>query len=132
MAQFCDRLKNLRKGRGLKQEDVANAIGISRSAVANYEQGKRKPETDEIWQNIAVFFETTVDYLMSGKEHKSYNTIKPKLSTSSEYVVFPVVGEVAAGYDQVPISEWDGETIPIHIDNLKGRPKSDFFVLEVK
>lgn len=52
------RLKTLR---GQKtQEEVANALNISVSAIAMYESGKRIPR-DEIKVALANYFETTVE-----------------------------------------------------------------------
>lgn len=56
--KIADRLKTLR---GQKtQEEVANALNISVSAIAMYESGKRIPR-DEIKVALANYFETTVE-----------------------------------------------------------------------
>ena len=52
------RLSNLRGNRTLKE--VANAVGISVSALAMYESGKRVPR-DEIKVMLARYFNTSVD-----------------------------------------------------------------------
>ena len=40
---FNKNLQKLRIKRGLSQQDLANAIGVTRSSVANYESGNRRP-----------------------------------------------------------------------------------------
>lgn len=52
------RLSNLRGNRTLKE--VANAVGISVSALAMYESGKRVPR-DEIKVMLARYFNTSVE-----------------------------------------------------------------------
>lgn len=52
------RLSNLRGNRTLKE--VANAVGISVSALAMYETGKRVPR-DEIKVMLARYFNTSVE-----------------------------------------------------------------------
>lgn len=54
------RLSNLRGNRTLKE--VANAVGISISALAMYETGKRVPR-DEIKVMLARYFNTSVEAL---------------------------------------------------------------------
>lgn len=54
------RLSNLRGNRTLKE--VANAVGISVSALAMYETGKRVPR-DEIKVMLARYFNTSVEAL---------------------------------------------------------------------
>lgn len=58
-----DRLRELRKSRELVQEEVAKAIGISRTAYANYEAGTRSPDPETL-KRIADYFATSIDDLL--------------------------------------------------------------------
>ena len=60
---FGNRLKVLRLARGKKQAEVADALGISRQTMSNYEGGKHAPDLDLVVQ-FAQFYECTVDYLL--------------------------------------------------------------------
>ena len=60
---LADKLSNLRKSRGLTQEELALEIFVSRSMIAKYETGKAYP-TNEILQKIADYFDVSVDYLL--------------------------------------------------------------------
>ena len=62
-----DRLKELRKEKGLMQADVAKAIGVSISAYSNYEQGIREPSID-ILKKLSRFFNVTVGYIVGEEE----------------------------------------------------------------
>lgn len=53
----------------------------------------------------------------------------PQITTNT--VTFPVVGTIAAGYDELAVEDWSGETVQIPESYLKGRKKEDFFVLSV-
>lgn len=48
------------------REEVANAVGISRSALAMYENGDRMPR-DEIKIRIAKYYGKTVQYIFFNK-----------------------------------------------------------------
>ncbi len=63
------KLKELRKQKGLSQEQVANALGISMRAYQNYEYGQREPNIEMI-NKLADFYEVTTDYLLGRPEAK--------------------------------------------------------------
>lgn len=53
--------RNLRKLRGkISRQTVAEAVGVTRSAIAMYEQGERVPK-DNIKVKLARFYNTTVE-----------------------------------------------------------------------
>lgn len=61
---FAERLKALRSAKGgLSQAELAAQLGVSQSAIANWEGGVREPN-HETTRRIADFFGVTVDHLM--------------------------------------------------------------------
>ena len=58
-----DRLKELRKEKGVSQKEVAKAIGVTISAYSNYEQGLREP-SNQILINLCKYYDVTADYLL--------------------------------------------------------------------
>lgn len=58
-----EKLKNLRKERGLTQEQVSENLGITYQAYAHYENGRRKPDP-EMLIKLSDFFNITVDKLI--------------------------------------------------------------------
>jgi Zn-dependent peptidase ImmA (M78 family)/transcriptional regulator with XRE-family HTH domain len=67
-----------REGAGLTQDDVAAALGTSRQVVGYWEQGKRKPRTEQMFQ-IANLFRTTVAGLLAMGEPAS----QPEVQTAA-------------------------------------------------
>lgn len=63
MAEFKDRLKQLRKQRGLTQETLAQELGISRSTIGMYETGKREADYETLG-SFANFFNVDMNYLI--------------------------------------------------------------------
>lgn len=63
MANFAERMRSLRKEKGLKKTEVAKGTGLDRSTVTNYESGKRDNPTAETLQRIADYFDVSIDYL---------------------------------------------------------------------
>lgn len=60
---FAERLVELRKEKGLKRQEVANALGVSRASLEYYEKGQRKPDI-EIAARIADYYDVSIDYLI--------------------------------------------------------------------
>lgn len=63
----ADRIQHLRKSRGLSQEELADAVGVSRQAVSKWESEQSVPDMDKIIA-LSDYFETTTDYLLKGIE----------------------------------------------------------------
>lgn len=62
MDGFKEILQYLRKREGISQAELALRIGISPSAIGNYESGTRKP-TNEIEETLADYFNVSLDFL---------------------------------------------------------------------
>lgn len=60
---FHARLREERERLGLKQEDLAEVLGIGRSALSHYERGEREPDHGTLL-NMARRFGVTTDYLL--------------------------------------------------------------------
>lgn len=61
MNSIGHKLKTLRKGRKLTQEQAAEKLGITRATVSNYEVGRRSPHISEL-KRIADFYGVGLDY----------------------------------------------------------------------
>ena len=64
---LSDRIQNLRKAKGLSQEELAEALDVSRQAVSKWESGQSSPDLDKIVQ-LSEYFEVSTDHLLKGAE----------------------------------------------------------------
>lgn len=64
---FQDRLYQLRRSKGLSQEELAHVIGVSRQAVQKWESGTSRPDMDNLI-SLADLFGVSLDYLLRGQE----------------------------------------------------------------
>ena len=64
--EFHEKLQELRKSRGLTQEELAEALYVSRTAVSKWESGRGYPSIDSL-KEISKYFSVTVDELLSGE-----------------------------------------------------------------
>lgn len=60
---FGKRLAELRNQKELSQYELADRLNLSRTQLANYEQGKREPDFETLVL-LADFFEVSLDYLL--------------------------------------------------------------------
>ena len=65
--EFNEKLQELRKQRGLTQEELAGKLFVSRTAISKWESGRGYPNIDSL-KAIAKFFSVTIDELLSGEE----------------------------------------------------------------
>ncbi len=61
--EFKDKIKELRISKNLSQQQLADKLGLSQSAVAKWELGKTEPTASAIIA-IAKFFNETTDYIL--------------------------------------------------------------------
>ena len=65
--EFNEKLQSLRKAEGLTQEELAEAIYVSRTAVSKWESGRGYPNIDSL-RELSRFFGVTVDELIRPDE----------------------------------------------------------------
>lgn len=79
---FCDIIKELRKDAGLTQEELAEKLNISRSALSKYETGRNDPSL-EFLIKFSTFFNVSADYLLGKTRLSSPATIINNLNYHS-------------------------------------------------
>lgn len=67
---FASRLKQLRLNKNLRQEQVANLIGVNKSASSTYENNTRQPSF-EILVRLATLYRVSTDYLLGRTDSRS-------------------------------------------------------------
>jgi transcriptional regulator with XRE-family HTH domain len=65
--EFNEKIQELRKQKGLTQEELAEVLFVSRTAISKWESGRGYPNIDSL-KAIAKFFKVTIDELLSGDE----------------------------------------------------------------
>lgn len=65
--EFGEKLQELRKNKGLTQEELAEELYVSRTAVSKWELGRGYPSIDSL-KDISKFFSVSIDDLLSGEK----------------------------------------------------------------
>ena len=63
MEKFHEKLKILRKKRGLTQKEFAEMLGISQKSYSHWETGKNEPNYENL-SMLACIFNVSIDYLL--------------------------------------------------------------------
>ncbi len=64
---FEHRLFELRRAKGISQEELAGVVGVSRQAVQKWESGVSRPDMDNLVA-LSEYFDVTLDYLLKGTQ----------------------------------------------------------------
>ena len=89
MSSFTNRLVQLRKKRGLTQQQIADEIGVNRGSYSNWEKGKREPSFENLIK-LADILNSTTDFLLGksnidfGNDSKVYEEYKELLSQNKK------------------------------------------------
>lgn len=72
MANFSERVKELRTERGMSQDAVGKIIGVKRYSVWGYEKGKNFPDVPGLIA-LADYFGVSIDYLVGRTDNPEVN-----------------------------------------------------------
>lgn len=121
------------KNANLSYGELSQITGIAKSALHRYATGQTQKIPIEAVSLIADATGVSTAYLMGWEEEPQPIDIKfSPPNITQNYTTFPVIGEVAAGYDNMALEDWEGDTLDIPDEYLRGRSRNEFFVLRVK
>ena len=125
MATYSERIRELRKMRGMSQQDLANKLDLNKVAISQYERGVRRPSID-IVSALCDIFNVSSDYLLGEDDMtiRIVNTDEIKKLDSPRRI--PVLGRVAAG---IPI---DAIEDIIDWEDIAEDAPGEYFGLKIK
>lgn len=129
MPSFAERLNEALECRNMTAAELARALNVADATISNYKKGIYAPKQRRT-EEISKILNVSIPWLMGADvPMKPLNLVSPNVT--EDVVTFPVIGNIAAGYEEIAVEDWSGETIDVPRSFLKGRSKSDFFVLKV-
>lgn len=72
--EIAMKIKTLRKGRKMTQQELADSIGLNRCTIGNYETGRRVPHLNEL-SLIAEFFGVGLDYFGVATKDEAFDLL---------------------------------------------------------
>lgn len=71
MKNFGERIRELRKERGITNYEMATKLGISRNTLTNWERGIKEPHAVEILEEMAEILEVPLKNILTEKKENS-------------------------------------------------------------
>lgn len=105
-------LKNLRKEKGESQLTVAEAIGLTRSAYCNYENGLREPDFVTL-QKLSEYFGVSIDYILGNTDVRTVLPGETPL-TDGEKALLELFNQVPKEQQQLVV-----DLVAVALKNLK-------------
>lgn len=125
---IISRLRESVENSGFSYVELEKRTGIAKSSIQRYVSGTTKKIPIDAVQAISKAVGVPAEYILGWENPNKY--LSPTIT--DDVVTFPVLGCIAAGYEEVAIEDWSGAVVEVPAAYLKGRDKKDFFVLEVR
>jgi transcriptional regulator with XRE-family HTH domain len=74
---FGQRVKTLREQRGLTQQQLADAAGLTNDTISNYERGRRTDPPVSVVYAVAYALEVTIEDLLTDPQPEPEVTATP-------------------------------------------------------
>ena len=93
--EFGEKLQDLRKTRNLTQEELAESLFVSRTAISKWESGRGYPSIDSL-KEISSFFDVSIDELLSSEKIISIAKKENELNLQKLYNIFFGISDLFA------------------------------------
>ena len=118
---FGEKLKQARKEAGLSQEQFAEKMSVSRSAVAKWETDKGMPDVNNL-KIMAQLLDVSVDYLLDEEEKLSFNETKEAIDIDS----FEVTGKCRDKKDAACLTKYSNASAIYPLIRKKKMSKAEW------
>ena len=89
--EFGEKLQELRKKKDMTQEELAEALYVSRTAISKWESGRGYPSIDSL-KEISRFFSVSIDELLSAE--KMVSIAEKENKENIQYICNMLLGTV--------------------------------------
>ncbi|MDD6795639.1 MAG: helix-turn-helix transcriptional regulator [Clostridiaceae bacterium] len=101
--EFNEKLQQLRKQKNLTQEQLAEKLYVSRTAISKWESGKGYPSIESL-KCISKFFKITIDELLSGEELISIAETESKTNLEKVYnLIYGILDVMVISFIFLPL-----------------------------
>lgn len=107
-------LRRLRKAQGKTQEQLAEALNVTRQAISNWENDKTQPDLNSL-EALAQIFNVEIEELIYGEKRQVGTEVDPERASAKVRIILGVVGSVFIGVGLVLIflNFWQDFPLPV-------------------
>lgn len=121
--EVADRLQKLRKEKGYSQEELADALGISRQAVSKWERAESSPDTDNLILLARLYGMSLDDILTTSETEEEIKNSRPETGKKESVIITDDEGQTVRIEDgKVKFENPDGTEA--HFKDYHGIKKS--------
>ena len=84
---FGPRLKELRKAKGITQEELASIVGVERSSIGKYEGKSHVVPSDDVKVKLAEYFKVSIGYLLGRNNEETSSTDDDSFSVDKQKLI---------------------------------------------
>ena len=134
---FAKRLSQLLEQSDENTHTLAKKLSLTPATISRYANALMSPKVPTLYAMAEIFSVNPLwlygfDVPMQIEENATSSNFFPSPNITKSYFTYPVIGEVAAGYDYPALEDWEGDTVDVPKEYLHGRQRDEFFVLKVK
>ena len=118
-------IRDRRKELGYTLKEVADYVGVSEASISRWESGHIANMKRDKIAKLAKILELSPAAIVGTEEEDAAPTI------ATDFYSYPILGEVAAGYEHFAEYEDSFGNIDIPVSWTKGRKREDYFILRV-
>lgn len=119
---FKDELKRLRKAKNMTQEDLAAILGITKSSVSMYENGRRNPDF-ALAEAIAAYFRVDMNILLA-QSPEAFRAVKiPVYDTVPAGITLEAIQDILDYEEITPEMASNGEYFALRINGHSMEPR---------
>lgn len=133
-----DILKTYRESHGLSMRDFARKCGLSNAYISILESGihprtgKALTPTFHTLSKIATAMGMRVDDLFAMLNSDEMISLSNESDFTESEILIPEIAEVAAGFDKLPITDFEYDRFPIPTAYTRGYKPDDLFIIRVR
>ncbi len=108
---FAEKLRHIRVGRHKTQTEVAKALGVSNRTIILYEQGNRKPRSEDVYVRLAELFDTPPQFWKTESEDDFQIASMYAHGNAGRVQADKLVNEIAGLFAGGKLSEEDADEV---------------------
>lgn len=108
---FAEKLKQIRMGAGLNQEELANTINVAKRSLLSYEKGEFLPRSKEVYTSLSEYFDIPVEFWTTESDDDEQKCRDYAEKAGDRHEIDRVISDIQALFAGGRMSEEDAEKV---------------------